>query len=281
MAEDSNLGGGVELEWAIVYYSLLKSGMTEREMRSRNAKIQSYSERISTQAQGAVQQVIEKFGKKILKTVKHSDEIQMNLPPGVPEPKTDVMFMDGRAPVKCSVKMEGAVQLSSAEGTTTAKLLRSAVKGCRLSASQKRELEKLIEDVEETPTKLLDPKNIAKVKRERPTLISEFLKGGVVKRDKNYELWKKNSRPRLVGAMLGFLESNPQIKESLIEQTLTGAGLFGERSPAVANYVLSPTKMVEINDQYIRQLARNIKIDARGKARKGVTSIAFRFDIKI
>lgn len=281
MAEDSNLGGGVELEWAIVYFSLLQSGMTEREMKARNAKIQPYSVRISTQAKGAVNQVIEKFGKGILKTVKHSDEIQMNLPPGVPEPKTDVMYLDGRTPVKCSVKMEGAVQLSSAEGTTTAKLLRSAVKGCRLSAPQKRELEKLIEDVEETPTKLLDPKNIAKVKRERPALIQEFLKNGVVKRDKNYELWKQNSRPRLVGSMLSFLESNPAIKESLIEQTLTGAGLFGESSNATANYVLSPTKMVEINDQYIKQLARSIKIDARGKARKGVTSIAFRFDIRI
>jgi hypothetical protein len=281
MAEESNLGGGVELEWAIVYYSLLQSGMTEREMKKRNSKIQPYGARISTQAKAAVEQVIKTFGKGILKTVKHSDEIQMNLPPGVPEPKTDVMFTDGTTPVKCSVKMEGAVQLSSAEGTTTAKLLRSAVQGCRLSATQKRELEKLIEDVEETPTKLLDPKNIAKVKRERPTLIQEFLKNGVVKRDKNYELWKKNSRPRLVGAMLHFLEENPQIKESLIEQTLTGAGLFGDKSHATANYVLSPKKMIEIDDQYIRKLAANIKIDARGKARKGVTSIAFRFDITL
>lgn len=281
MAKDSNLGGGVELEWSIVYYSLLKSGMTDHQMQKRNEKIKPYSARISVQAESAVDQVVEKFGKGILKTVKHSDEVQMNLPAGVPEPKTDVVFMDGRTPVKCSVKMEGAVQLSSAEGTTTAKLLRSAVKGCKLSGTQKRELEKLIEDVEETPTKLLDPKNIAKAKRERPGLIQEFLKNGVVKRDKNYELWKKNSRPRLVGSMLNFLENNPEIKESLIEQTLTGAGLFGKDSYATANYVLSPKKMVEINDRYISQLAGSIKIDARGKARKGVTSIAFRFDIRI
>jgi hypothetical protein len=39
--------------------------------------------------------------------------------------------------------------------------------------------------------------------------------------------------------------------------------------------------MIEIDDQYIRKLAANIKIDARGKARKGVTSIAFRFDITL
>lgn len=281
MADQSNLGGGVELEWSIVYYSLLQSGMTDHQMQKRNQKIKPYGARISVQAKSAVDQVIQKFGKGILKTAKHSDEVQMNLPAGVPEPKTDVMFMDGKTPVKCSVKMEGAVQLSSAEGTTTAKLLRSAVKGCKLSATQKRELEKLIDDVEETPTKLLDPKNIAKVKRERPALIEEFLKNGVVKRDKNYELWKKNSRPRLVGSMLHFLENNPDIKESLIEQTLTGAGLFGKNSYATANYVLSPKKMVEINDRYISQLAGSIKIDARGKARKGVTSIAFRFDIRI
>ena len=281
MAKESNLGGGVELEWAIVYYSLLQSGITERQMKERNQKIKPYGARISVQAKDAVSQVIEKFGKEILKTAKHSDEIQMTLPAGVPEPKTDVMFMEGRNPIKCSVKMEGAVQLSSAEGTTTAKLLRSAVKGCKLSGTQKKELENLIEDVEETPTKLLDPKNIAKVKRERPSLISEFLKNGVVKRDKNYELWKKNARPELVGSMLHFLENNPEIKESLIEQTLTGAGLFGKDSYATANYVLSPKKMVQINDRYISQLARSIKIDARGKARKGVTSIAFRFDIKI
>jgi len=281
MAETGSLGSGVELEWAIVYYSLLQSGMTEAQMRARNEKIKPYSGRIAAQAKKAVDQVIGEFGKAILKTVKHSDEIEMTLPPGVPEPKTDVMFTNGRNPVKCSVKMEGAVQLSSAEGTTTAKLLRSAVRGCRLSVVQKRELEKLIEDVEETPTKLLDPKNIAKVKRERPTLIEEFLKNGVVKRDKNYELWKKNSRPKLVASMLNFLEENPAIKESLIEQTLTGAGLFGENSSATANYVLSPAKIVKITDPYIRQLASSIKIDARGKARKGVTSIAFRFDIKI
>jgi hypothetical protein len=281
MAETGSLGSGVELEWAIVYYSLLQSGMAEAQIKARNEKIKPYSGRIAAQAKKAVDQVIGEFGKAILKTVKHSDEIQMTLPPGVPEPKTDVMFKNGTTPVKCSVKMEGAVQLSSAEGTTTAKLLRSAVRGCRLSAVQKRELEKLIEDVEETPTKLLDPKNIAKVKRERPTLIEEFLKNGVVKRDKNYELWKKNSRPKLVASMLNFLEENPAIKESLIEQTLTGAGLFGENSSATANYVLSPAKIVKITDSYIRKLASSIKIDARGKARKGVTSIAFRFDIKI
>lgn len=281
MAQTGSLGSGVELEWAIVYYSLVQSGMTEAQIKARNEKIKPYGGRIAAQAKKAVERVIGEFGKAILKTVKHSDEIEMTLPSGVPEPKTDVMFTDGRTPVKCSVKMEGAVQLSSAEGTTTAKLLRSAVRRCRLSVVQKRELEKLIEDVEETPTKLLDPKNIAKVKRERPTLIEEFLKNGEVKRDKNYELWKKNSRPKLVASMLNFLEENPAIKESLIEQTLTGAGLFGENSNATANYVLSPAKIVKITDSYIRQLASSIKIDARGKARKGVTSIAFRFDIKI
>ena len=79
MAKESNLGGGVELEWAIVYYSLLQSGITERQMKERNQKIKPYGARISVQAKDAVSQVIEKFGKEILKTAGISKDITPEL----------------------------------------------------------------------------------------------------------------------------------------------------------------------------------------------------------
>lgn len=277
------LGSGVELEWSIVFHALVASGSTPAAAKKRNPKILPYGSAIATQAQAAIAQIQKTYGsraKKVLSTVKHSDELNMNLPPGVPEPKTDVAFMDGTKPVKCSVKMRGPIQLSSAEGRSTAVMIERVVDSMSLNGTAKREINGIVDDIRDTPTRLLSESNLSRLKKERPDLIDEFLSGKSIRRDKNYSIWLKNNKPQLLGALLQFLETNQNFKIALIGEAMSGELVFGKRSLASATHILTADKFSPINDAYIRSVSRGVKIDARAKSRGGITSVAFRFDVK-
>ena len=279
----AGIGSGVELEWSIVFHALVAAGVTPVAARKRNPKIQPYGTAIANQARGAVEQIKSVYGakaRKILATVKHSDELAMNLPPGVPEPKTDVAFMDGAKAIKCSVKMRGPIQLSSAEGRSTATMIERVVDSLSLNATAKGEIKGIIKDIRDTPTRLLSESNLARIKKERPELLNEFLSGKSIRRDKNYSIWLKENKPALLGALLNFLEKNEGFKTALIGEAMSGELVFGKRSLASATHILTADKFAGITDAYIKSVSRGVKIDARAKSRGGITSVAFRFDVK-
>lgn len=277
------IGSGVELEWSIVYHSLLESGMKLANIKKRNPKLQPYGGQIKAQAQAAVQQIKKKFGRdadKVLASAMHSDEMNMNLPAGVPEPKTDVAFKHNGKMLKCSVKMRGPIQLSSAEGRSTATMIERVANNSKLSSVAKQEIKKIIEDVRDTPTRLLSESNLARLKKERPELVGEFLSGKSIRKDKNYSLWLEKNKPELLGSLLHFLETNEAFKISLVGEAMSGELVFGTNSLATATHILTADKFAEINDAYIRSVSSKVKIDARAKSRGGITSVAFRFDVK-
>ena len=279
----AGIGSGVELEWSIVFHALVASGVTPAAARKRNPKIQPYGAAIAKQAAAAVAGIRAEYGaraRKILGTVKHSDELAMNLPPGVPEPKTDVAFTDGTKAIKCSVKMRGPIQLSSAEGRSTATMIERVVDSLNLNGTAKGEIKGIVKDIRDTPTRLLSESNLSRVKKERPELMDEFLSGKSIRRDKNYSVWLKENKPALLGAFLNFLEKNAAFKTALIGEAMSGELMFGKRSLASATHILTADKFAPITENYIKSVSSKVKIDARAKSRGGITSVAFRFDVK-
>lgn len=278
----AGIGSGVELEWSIVFHSLVAAGVTPVAARKRNPKIQPYGSQIAAQAKAAVEGIKKVYGgkaKKILSTVKHSDELNMNLPPGVPEPKTDVAYMDGTKHIKCSVKMRGPIQLSSAEGRSTATMIERVVDSMSMNGTAKGEIKGIVKDIRDTPTRLLSESNLSRLKKERPELMEEFLSGKSIRKDKNYSIWLKNNKPALLGSFLHFLEKNPAFKIALIGEAMSGKLVFGTRSLASATHILTADKFIGITDSYIKSVSSKVEIDARAKSRGGITSVAFRFDV--
>jgi len=272
-------GRGVQLEWAIVYESLTRAGVPFTEIQKRMVKhsnLKVYTGIIGTQAKQCVD-LVERSDPSLLAYAYHSDELNIA---GDPEPKTDVVFKkNGRNSVRCSVKMKGPIQLSSAEGPSTAKAMEETAAQC--PGQRGKNLSFLIKKISETPTKLLTERNLAKARERKPNIVKDLVDArGKIKDDKNYTKWISDNKPTLIKELFDYLESDPDFLYCLIEETLTGKNYFGANADATANYMLSPSKFGKIDDAYIKQMVRKTKIDIRAKSRDGISSVAFRFDVR-
>lgn len=270
------LGGGVELEWSIVYHSLLAAGKTPAELKKRNSKLLPYSPDIAKQAQDAVKQVI-KHNKNILKYAHHSDELNIV---GNPEPKTDIVYKMPGKTYAVSVKMRGPIQLTSAEGKNTAIMFERIVDTMNLSETAKKNVKKIITDVKKVPTRLLSESNVARIKKEKPQLAKEFIKGKSIIQDKSYEYWVEHNKSKLLGSILRFLDENEDFKFNLIEEALTGKRVFGKNNLATANWMITPDYFRPVDKAYVKYMIPKVKIDVRAKSRGGISSLAFRFDVR-
>lgn len=272
-------GRGVQLEWAIVYDSLMRGGVPFSEIQKRTSKypnLKEYTGDVGAQARKCVD-LVERADPSLLAHAYHSDELDIA---GDPEPKTDVVFQkNGKNAIRCSVKMKGAIQLSSAEGPSTAKAMAATAAQC--PGQRGKNLESLINKIASTPTKLLTEKNIPKARERKPNIVKDLLDSrGKIKDDKNYTNWVKNNKPTLIKELFDYLESDPHFLYCLIEETLTGKNYFGANDDATSNYMLSPNKFGKIDRSYINQMVKKTKIDIRAKSRDGISSVAFRFDVR-
>jgi len=272
-------GRGVQLEWAIVFESLVRAGVPYTEIQARSQKhpnLKEYSGDVGSQAKKCVD-LVEKSDATLLAHAYHSDELNIA---GDPEPKTDVVFQkNGRNAIRCSVKMKGPIQLSSAEGPSTAKAMAATAAQC--PGQRGKKLSKLIDQIAATPTKLLTEKNLPKARERKPNIVKDLVdSSGNIKEDKNYKIWLQKNKPQLIKDLFEYLESDPHFLYCLIEETLTGKNYFGANSPATSNYMLSPTKFGKIDNAYIKEMVRKTKIDIRAKSRDGISSVAFRFDVR-
>ena len=276
------LGTGVELEWSIVYHSLLKSGMTPAAAKKRNPKLKAYSESVAKDAKSAVSHVEEIIGTSNLQYAFHSDEYKGGIP-GNPEPKTDLVYAVPKKLYKCSVKMRGGIQLASGQGASTALTFRRVVDNMKLTTAKKRIINQLIDDIESMPTRLLSERNVDRIKKGgKAKLINEFFSSGkTIKKDKSYEFWLANNKEQLMGDLLGFFENNPDFVFKLVHEAMTGQLVFrGAMKDAAANYMLTPDMFGPINNAYVRKIMPRTTVDIRAKSRSGITSLAFRFDVR-
>lgn len=272
-------GRGVQLEWAIVYESLTRGGVPFSEIQKRMEKysnLKSYTGVIGTQAKQCVD-LVERANPSLLAHAYHSDELNIA---GDPEPKTDVVFKEnGKNTIRCSVKMKGPIQLSSAEGPNTAKAMAETASHC--PGQRGKNLSSLIEKISKTPTKLLTERNLPKARERKPNIVKDLVDSkGKIKDDKNYTKWISENKPTLIKELFDYLESDKDFLYCLIEEALTGKNYFGENADATANYMLSPSKFGKIDDAYVKQMVKKTKIDIRAKSRDGISSIAFRFDVR-
>jgi hypothetical protein len=272
-------GRGVQLEWAIVYESLTRAGVPFTEIQERmnkNSNLKAYTGDVGTQAKKCVD-LVERADSSLLAHAYHSDELNIA---GDPEPKTDVVFKkNGNNSIRCSVKMKGPIQLSSAEGPSTAKAMSETAAQC--PGQRGKNLSSLIKKIAATPTKLLTERNLPKARERKPNIVKDLVDSrGKIKDDKNYTKWISENKPSLIKELFEYLESDPNFLYCLIEETLTGKNYFGPNADATANYMLSPTKFGKIDDAYIKQMVKKTKIDIRAKSRDGISSVAFRFDVR-
>ena len=222
-------GRGVQLEWAIVFESLVRAGVPYSEIEKRSKKhsnLKSYSGPVGEQAKKCVD-LVQKSDPSLLAHAYHSDELNIA---GDPEPKTDVVFKkNGRNLIRCSVKMKGPIQLSSAEGPSTAKAMAATAAQC--PGQRGKNLESLIKKIASTPTKLLTEKNLSKARERKPNIVKDLVDSrGKIKDDKNYTNWVSQNKPTLIKELFDYLESDPHFLYCLIEETLTGKNYFGKFS---------------------------------------------------
>jgi hypothetical protein len=166
-------GRGVQLEWAIVYESLVRAGVPYTEIQERSQRypnLKSYTGDVGSQAKKCVD-LVEKADSSLLAYAYHSDELNIA---GDPEPKTDVVFKkNGKNSVRCSVKMKGPIQLSSAEGPSTAKSMAETAANC--PGQRGKNLSSLIEKISTTPTKLLTERNLPKARERKPNIVKDLV----------------------------------------------------------------------------------------------------------
>jgi len=212
----------------------------------------------------ATRMLIEKFSNA---KIVHRDEIKLK---GLGrEVKADFwMVIETEQWIGISVKMDGQVQLSSAEGKKTAEIFDQVSKS--LQPEQRTQLQRLIEPIRTLPRTMVAEKNRPKAKSRKPHLISEAL---------NYDVWKEQSRPE-INTQVREVFQDRQIREAVVEEMLTGRKQFAG-TVGVAEYILTPKYFKYVSKKYVQSISEYVKIDVRGKSRAGISSGVVRFDSKI
>ena len=171
-----------------------------------------------------------------------------------------------------SVKLDGAIQLSSAQGENTAKAFQLCYEKIRqqLTDSERDAIEYLISMVDDIPTKMVSAANLLKASQRKPQDLAVAL---------NYDMWFKYIRPVINAYMSQVFRESPQFKLAVVEEMLTGRLQFAN-TIGIADYILTPNYYGYVDKKYVQKIADCVKIDVRGKSRGGITAGVVRFDAK-
>ena len=167
-----------------------------------------------------------------------------------------------------SVKMEGSVQLSSAEGKRTADILTKV--SSQLSKRRSKKMKPLIEQIAKIPRIMVSSDNREKAMRRKPHLVPDA---------GDYDAWKENDRAGITKGLRELFKDS-KIKEAVVEEMLTGRLQFA-KTVGIADYILTPKYCQYIDKKYVQKVAQNTKTSVRGKSRAGISSGVVRFDTKI
>ena len=276
---------GVLFEWAIVYWALKKSGMTDQALLERHAALHSYGSPIDDWAQSALLNV----NKKLWATARHSDETigKRKSISAKPEPKTDICFGNNDE-YKVSVKMSGEIQIASGQGKSSAITLRKALEEFYKKTDILKDdtIAEIITAVENMPTQMLSGSNkdsFNKAKERKPEQFATMVtKNDEILPQYDWDLWIKNpqNKKRILEVLQGFIIKHDGFLYCLIYEALTGAKSFENNPLAIANYILTPNHFYEINESYVDKIKNKVKIDIRAKSRDGIYSAAMRMDYK-
>jgi len=198
------------------------------------------------------------------------------------EYKTDIVFGAHRV----SVKKDGPVQLSSAEGKTSANMIRKVLES--FSAAERRlmdesRLQNLAKAIEEMPVKSLAHHNVEKAKEQKPTVSKPMLKNGKIRPEYDWDAYSATTRRWVDKEIKDYLAKYPVFKHRFVEEALTGRYTMGHDNSASASHVLTPHYYKPIDDVYVDEVANSpsFKVRISAKSRKGITSGTLRIDYKV
>ena len=198
------------------------------------------------------------------------------------EYKTDIVFGSHRV----SVKKEGGVQLSSAEGKTSANMIRKVLQSFpadQRTLMDEPRLQRLAEAIEKMPVKSLAHHNLDKAKKKKPTVTEPMLENGKIRPEYDWDHYSATQRPWIDNELKDYLAQYPDFKHRFVEEALTGRYTMGHDNSASASHVLTPHYYKPIDDRYIDSVANSPSFKARisAKSRGGVTSGTLRIDYKV
>lgn len=277
-------GAGIQLEYCIVDTVSMIIGIGTKYCNS----LDDYPEHVRDQAAGAAQRLLKKIP-DVINAYHSSDD---NLPQKYQidrskdniEAKTDVVVVDSnRKYYKISVKMSGAVQLTSTQGVSTAKVFRKVFIACGVIGLVKMIVHrKMIEMVHNMPTKLLSQKRyneaVEKDRKSNLDSVSHMVSNGYIKKEFSYDSWIEENKPSIVSRIAAIFDTDRRFKKNLIVEAISGSGLHGKDSASTAEYFLSPTGFHKINKQFANKIIDRVSFGIRAKGSKITNRVVFRLD---
>lgn len=275
-----SLSLGVSYEWAVLYYALRESSMSAEELLYRrqstynrlgpspDRQVDSYARQTSSLLQTVL-------CAEDLRTGYHADELHI---PGNPEPKVDLVFFQPSTSTtfSCSLKLPGAVQLTSLASESAAHLLEILA---RATNTIDTSLLEIIEHLAYLPQHTIARQNIPRLIEEQPGWIQPYLLPDAISvvDAMAFETYKPHLQ-RLQVQLTQYFRDRPDLYEAFLFEVLTGSLMFAEQPRAQANYLVSPLGLHVIDTACVLKLAPRTKIGFRAKSRRGVTSINLRVD---
>ena len=261
---------GVDLEWCII------------DKLGGNAGGKTFSNKILSQGEKCAANIRKFAGSKKLEAW-HSDDSTNPFRIAIfgnPEPKTDIVLRIGGKVYSVSVKMAGAVQLASGQGSSTADLFEAAASQIK-NGTKSKVLKSIITELRTMPTRLLSDSNKSRILSEASDkVIGEFIRNGKIIQDKSYDYWLKHNKVQLMEMLLQYVEKDKDFTKALLYEALTGKISLKKYKGAPADSMISPAGFYLIDDRYVEKIMSKVKFDIRGKSRSGITGIAFRIDLR-
>ena len=299
---------GKQLEFAFVYVSLQRSGLSDQDIEARlqNApELTAFNEDTLKRAKGSIKAMEESgMTSEQIAGAAYSGELNISGLQGG-EPKTDTLIMlEKNDPMNefaftkgmlgISMKKDGDIQASSAQGPRAAADIRmgvqDAIENGDFGKSVSKSLDKMLKNLESMPSKIISPKNVDKAlstpknytdpsKVGDPTFlkpaVKDLFKGGDpskgIRDEANGELWTQKLGKQLAEEIQSEFKSNPKVAARVLFEQLSGQKTFGQAGTdtrAAADVMVTPYGMKRISLDYCQNLIESGAINIR-VAQKG------------
>jgi hypothetical protein len=299
---------GKQLEFAFVYVSLQRSGLSDQDIEARlqNApELTAFNEDTLKRAKGAIKSMEESgMTPEQIAGAAYSGELNISGLKGG-EPKTDTLillekndpmneFAFTKGMLGISMKKDGDIQASSAQGPRAAADIRmgvqDAIENGDFGPSVSKSLDKMLKNLESMPSKIISPKNVDKAlatpkNYTDPSKVGDpkFLKPAVkdlfnggdpskgIRDEANGELWTQKLGKQLAEQIQSEFKSNPKVAARVLFEQLSGQKTFGQSGTdtrAAADVMVTPYGMKRISLEYCQNLIESGAINIR-VAQKG------------
>ena len=294
---------GKQLEFAFVYVSLQRSGMSDDDIEARlqNApELTAFNEETLSRAKAAIKSMEDSgFSPEQLAGAGYSGELKSAGVRGG-EPKTDnVIMIEEDDPMNewahtkgmlgVSMKKDGDIQASSPQGPRASNEIRmgieDAIESGNFSKKLSKSLENLLTDLSNMPSKIIAPKNIEKAlsseknytdkskvgdpKYLKPAVKELFINGDPsqgIRDESNGELWTQKLGKDISARIKEEFRSNPEMASRVLYEQLSGRKTFSQEGTdhrAAADVMITPYGLKPITLEYCQKLIETDAVNIR------------------